>query len=70
MNFPQFPPMYRPSGKWPSTNRSRRYPRTLNEAFGPYTSRDFTQPKRKGEVLLAVLCAVAVAALLWVAGSL
>jgi hypothetical protein len=23
---------------------TRRYPRTLNEAFGPYTSKDFQDP--------------------------
>lgn len=25
---------------------SRKYPRTLQEAFGPYTSRDLVEPKR------------------------
>ena len=25
--------------------QTRKYPRTLNEAFGPYTSRDFSDPE-------------------------
>lgn len=28
---------------------TRKYPRTLSEAFGPYTSRDFVEPMHKSD---------------------
>jgi hypothetical protein len=47
---------------------TRRYPRTLQEAFGPYTDRVVHEPvsrrDRIGGVLLAVAMGVAAAALL------
>ena len=36
-----------------------KYPRTLNEAFGPYTSHDFEEPAHPRDVLACVACAFA-----------
>jgi len=50
-----------------------RYPRTLNEAFGPYTSRDFVQTTPTMHKVLGGLYAVAIVGLLyilWKAGVL
>jgi hypothetical protein len=49
-------------------NTTRRHPRTLQEAFGPYTSHEIHQkPERRGEklygVMLAIVGAIALAAL-------
>lgn len=42
---------------------TRRYPRTLNEAFGPYTSRDFVEPMHWADKVVTVASAIACVAL-------
>ncbi len=43
---------------------TRKYPRTLNEAFGPYTSREFNEPREYSRgFVLAYAVTVALAAL-------
>lgn len=42
---------------------TRRYPRTLNEAFGPYTSRDFDEPMHWADKVVTVASAIAGVAL-------
>jgi len=42
---------------------TRKYPRTLNEAFGPYTSHDFVEPRPRSHGVFAWLYAVAEIAL-------
>lgn len=53
--------------------QTRKFPRTMYEAFGPYTSHDLLpmrQPRQRGDVLasviLAVILGIAGAALLFV----
>lgn len=55
---------------------TRRYPRTLEQAFGPYTSRDFKQdpmPRADKIVLvfsiLAAVALICLVALGWLPGS-
>jgi hypothetical protein len=42
---------------------NRKFPRTLNEAFGPYTSREFTEPMEpmslthKAAIVVTILAA-------------
>lgn len=43
---------------------TRKYPRTLNEAFGPYTSRDFTEPRDPKDVITTTACVLAGVALI------
>lgn len=46
---------------------TRRYPRTLNEAFGPYTSQHITEdkpPMPAADVVVVVTCTVAAVVLL------
>jgi hypothetical protein len=44
---------------------SRKYPRTLTEAFGPYTSRDFTEdPMPTADRIVVAACAIGAIALI------
>jgi len=47
---------------------TRRHPRTLQEAFGPYTSRDISDPKGETPAWwTAIVCIAAVGAVIvWV----
>lgn len=44
---------------------TRRYPRTLHEAFGPYTSRDFVEqdPMPAADRIAMTACAIGAVAL-------
>jgi hypothetical protein len=44
---------------------TRRYPRTLTEAFGPYTSRDFIEndPMPDADRIVIAACAIGAVAL-------
>ena len=51
--------------------QTRKYPRTLQEAFGPYTSRHIAEPMDKPDVIVAIASAAACVALLvilWIWG--
>lgn len=43
--------------------QTRRYPRTLQEAFGPYTSREIHAPVHRNDRIVVAGCLAAVAAL-------
>lgn len=44
---------------------SRKYPRTLTEAFGPYTSRDFAQdPMPEADRIVVIASAIGAVALI------
>lgn len=45
---------------------TRRHPRTLEEAFGPYTSKEFAEPEDPmpaADVIVVAACAIAALAL-------
>ena len=46
---------------------TRKYPRTLQEAFGPYTSRDFVEPVPRSHRVFALLYVIAILALITIA---
>ena len=46
-------------------NTTRKYPRTLQEAFGPYTSREIHEPHEPLSDVLAVCIPLAVALVGW-----
>lgn len=43
---------------------TRKHPRTLQEAFGPYTSRDFAEPKFRWTPIRIALAVVYASALI------
>lgn len=43
--------------------QTRKYPRTMQEAFGPYCSRDLLEPEERMPLHNKVLCAVYAVAL-------
>ena len=46
---------------------TRRHPRTLEEAFGPYTSKEFAEPEDPmpaADVIVVAACAIGALALL------
>ena len=44
--------------------QTRKYPRTLQEAFGPYTSRDFVEPVPRSQQVFTWLYVIAILALI------
>lgn len=42
---------------------TRKYPRTLQEAFGPHTSREIHAPRDRNDTIVVAGCLAAVAAL-------
>ena len=38
---------------------TRRYPRTMNEAFGPYTSKEFVEPMHWADKVVTTASAIA-----------
>lgn len=49
---------------------TRKYPRTLNEAFGPYTSREFNEPREYSRGFIVAYAVTAVMALLVIGATL
>ena len=55
-----------------NTVNTRRYPRTMQEAFGPYTSRELHEPDSDNEglvwwAIMAALCIAAALVIAWTA---
>lgn len=47
---------------------TRKHPRTLQEAFGPYTSREIVNPTDRADRIVVVGCLAAVAFLALIVG--
>ena len=47
----------------------RKYPRTLNEAFGPYTSKEFYEPRQYSGAWWAAMIVIALVTVLLIWGT-